>query len=141
MSGFLAKAVALGTGIDIKAILGFVVKQLPIIIVIGVLTYFVLDYTKTKANQATLTANYDTLSKAHKELNDTFEEFKGNQTNLNKSFGAKAALSQHQTKIRGEIGNVQVKGSDRPFVDDPGLRERVDRMRNYQESSPVYSVQ
>lgn len=39
-----------------------------------------------------------------------------------------------QTIIRERIVNVPVKGIDRPFVDDPGLLDRADVMREHQRS-------
>lgn len=47
-----------------------------------------------------------------------------------------ARIRQGQADIRNRIDEIQVTEEDRPFANNPGLLDRVDVMRDHQQSVP-----
>ncbi len=90
-------------------------------------TYQFLENRHLKEANADFKAE---ISVVRQEVKDTQE----NLTRVDTIQSANAGTRNTQTIIRERIQNVPVASTDRPFVDDPGLLDRVDVMRDHQRS-------
>ncbi len=70
------------------------------------------------------------IAAVQKEVADTQQ----NLTRVDTIQSANAGVRNTQTIIRERIQNVPVASTDRPFVDDPGLLDRIDVMRDHQRA-------
>jgi hypothetical protein len=123
-------------------ILGFILGgkfQLGIIaIVIAFVGYLAWDYKNAKVQLAVAKRDVAEAKAQYNQLRTDFNTYKESQVTLNTMFAAQRGLVIQQEKTKESIRNVPVKGTDRPFVDDPGLLERARRLREYQQKSTVH---
>lgn len=47
-----------------------------------------------------------------------------------------AKVRRNQGRVRSNINEIPANENDRPFVDNPGLLDRIDVMRDYQQTVP-----
>lgn len=114
----------------IKAHSAIISLAATIITVVGVVAFIYWAGGQVASNKAEIRELKANLEAAQKE----YETFKGNVITVDNIAEYAKNTVHTQQIIRERIQNVEVKGEDRPYVDDPGLLERARIMREYQQA-------
>lgn len=97
-------------------------------------TIFVAFFLWTMAENKSLKAKNEDIKG---QLEHVQEEQQKTQENISRVDGIQSEMQRtrsSQSTVRERIREVPVKGEDRPFINDPGLLDRIDVMRNHQQS-------
>jgi hypothetical protein len=111
-------------------IFGWIIKNpLPILVlVIACFIYFqMIETNRLKIENQSLETRIESVQKENKDI----------RTNLdivNTIQQQNSQVRDTQTIIRERIRDVPVYEEDRPFANNPGLLDRIDVMRDYQQS-------
>ena len=82
---------------------------------------------RIKAENAQLEAQVETIQQENKDTKENLEKIDILQQQSSQ-------IRNTQTIIRERIRDVPVNEEDRPFANNPGLLDRIDVMRDYQQS-------
>lgn len=111
---------------------GWILKNPISVMVALAVALFVYTWNENKS----LKQDNADLSVAVQTLEDEVELTKENLGRVDTLQNEIARIRRNQGTIRENIDDIPANEDDRPFVNNPGLLDRVDIMRDYQRSIP-----
>lgn len=111
---------------------GWILKNpVPVMVALAV-ALFAYTWNENK----NLKAENKEMADAVQILEDEAETTKENLGRIDDLQNEIARVRNNQGRVRNTINEIPANEDDRPFVDNPGLLDRIDVMRDHQQSVP-----
>lgn len=111
---------------------GWILKNpVPVMVALAV-ALFAYTWNENKS----LKAENKEMADAVQILEDEAETTKENLGRIDDLQNEIARVRNNQGRVRNTINEIPANEDDRPFVDNPGLLDRIDVMRDHQQSVP-----
>lgn len=111
---------------------GWILKNPVPVMVALVVALFAYTWNENKS----LKAENKEMADAVQILEDEAETTKENLGRIDDLQNEIARVRNNQGRVRNTINEIPANEDDRPFVDNPGLLDRIDVMRDHQQSVP-----
>lgn len=116
----------------VSKLFSFFGGKIQLILIVGVISILTIG-TFSLIRLGAIQSENKQLQKDIIAVTESFNEYKKNALTVEKIEEIKMNTIHTQNTIRETIRDVPVNAEDRPFITDPGLNDRVDIMRQYQE--------